>query len=40
MEEMGYIQANMIVWLDETGSDRRNAEKVLTSFKRYDTNRF
>ena len=22
---MGYIRANMIVWLDETGSDRRNA---------------
>ena len=24
MEEMKYINANMIVWLDETGSDRRN----------------
>ena len=24
MEEMNYISANMIVWLDETGSDRRN----------------
>ena len=23
MEEMGYFRANMIVWLDETGSDRR-----------------
>ena len=27
MEEMGYIRANMIVWLDETGSDRRNAHR-------------
>ena len=24
MEEMHYITANMIVWLDKTGSDRRN----------------
>ena len=27
MEEMSYISANMIVWLDETGSDRRNERR-------------
>ena len=27
MEEMKYINANMIVWLDETGSDRRNERR-------------
>ena len=27
MEEMSYISANMIVWLDETGSDRRNEHR-------------
>lgn len=27
IEEMGYIGANMIVWLDETGSDRRTAHR-------------
>ena len=27
MEEMSYIGTNMIVWLDETGSDRRNARR-------------
>ena len=27
MEEMSYIDANMIVWLDETGSDRRNGRR-------------
>jgi len=25
MEEMAYIDADMLVWLDETGSDRRDA---------------
>ena len=28
MEEMHYITANMIVWLDETGSDRRNERRT------------
>lgn len=27
IEEMSYIGANMIVWLDETGSDRRSARR-------------
>ena len=27
MEEMSYISADMIVWLDETGSDRRNERR-------------
>ena len=27
MDEMGYLRANMIVWLDETGSDKRNARR-------------
>ena len=27
MEEMSYISASMIVWLDETGSDRRNERR-------------
>ena len=27
IEEMSYISANMIVWLDETGSDRRNERR-------------
>ena len=27
MDEMSYISANMIVWLDETGSDRRNERR-------------
>lgn len=27
MEEMNYINASMIVWLDETGSDKRTASK-------------
>ena len=27
MEEMNYINASMIVWLDKTGSDRRTASK-------------
>ena len=27
MKEMDYIRANMIVWLDETGLDKRNAPR-------------
>ena len=27
MDEMKYINSDMIVWLDETGSDRRNAKR-------------
>ena len=27
IEEMSYISANMIVWLDETVSDRRNERR-------------
>ena len=27
IDEMEYLDANMIVWLDETGSDRRNAHR-------------
>lgn len=29
MEEMRYINANMIVWLDESGADRRSARRMF-----------
>ena len=29
MEEMDFISANMIVWLDESGSDRRNGRRMF-----------
>ena len=28
MEEMGYLDAKMIVWLDETGTDKRKERKL------------
>ena len=28
MEEMSYIDSSMILWLDENGSDKRNARRT------------
>ena len=29
MEEMGYLKASMIVWLDETGTDKRKERRLF-----------
>ena len=42
MAEMAYFDADMIVWLDETGNDQRSKEwtkKLWLSFMKYVTNK-